>query len=416
MRFIYSLSLYFALPVLLCRLWWCQGADAARRQIRQRFGCVEIQSVGCIWLHAVSVGEVVAASPLIEVLLENAGHAILVTTTTSTAKDVLLQRFGGRISHGYIPYDTPGSVRRFLDSVQPSMAIFMETELWPNIYQQLAIRNVPLFLVNARCSKHSFSGYRRVLPLVKQTLSCVTRIGAQTQKDADRYLALGAQPGRVSVTGNMKFDDELPDDYREQVQKLRVFLGVQRKIWVAASTHPGEELVALQSHRRILQHTNDALLVLVPRHPERSMELVRLCDEAGFRSTLSEDMNAAQVIHRQVLIVNELGTLASYYGVADVAFIGGSLVDRGGHNPIEAALAGAPIICGESVENFDEIYAQLKQAEAVEQIQNEFQLAEAVLKFMGDRSCAEAAIEASRAVVKSNRGAVKKTMQLLIQQ
>ena len=415
-RYFYSLILYLMMPSVIVRQWWRGRSDPLQRgQQQQRLGFDRLRiAPGCIWLHAVSVGEVVAAEPLIRELLRQSDREILVTTTTASGKTLLHQRFGDQLQHRYLPWDLPGSVRRFLGALQPSLALFMETELWPNLYHQLQEREVPLYLVNARLSTKSLAGYRRFESLTRQTLAAIYRIAARSDDDAHRYLALGVEIARVSVTGNLKYEARLPDDFELRVKSLQKRFGGGRKLWVAGSTHPGEEDQVLRAHRVVLQRHLDALLILVPRHPERASEVRLQCRQAGIRSEyFSKQSGGSPTPSCQAIIVDQLGVLSSMYAIANVAFIGGSLVDQGGHNPIEAALAGTPVISGCFRDNFSDVYAQFEAAGAARFVNNERQLGETVCLFMNDDNPGAEMVKTARQLVEQNRGALKNTLQLL---
>jgi len=415
LRYLYSLILYLMLPWVLLRLW-LKGfrVPGYRRHWKQRFGFGESNTVkDVIWVHAVSVGEVRAAQALIESLLSDAsGRPILITTTTPTGRDIAQRLFGQTVSYRYLPYDLPGSVRRFLNVVRPAVAVIMETEIWPNLYHQLHQRRVPLLLLNARLSRASLKGYLKLPGLSRAAIRCVERIAAQSEEDAQRFVCLGASQQQLSVAGNLKFDGQLPADFAERVTALKSSLGSDRLIWVAGSTHGGEERQVLDAHRRILQVHTHALLLIVPRHPERAKEVGLLCQQAGmgfqYFSSLPVLLEGAGVV-----IVDTLGDLVYLYGLAIAAFVGGSLTDKGGHNPLEALLAGAPVITGPSVCNFEAVYQELVNADAVQMICTEAALAERVCGWFVDGQRRDAAVEAGLQVIAENRGALQRCLDLL---
>ena len=403
------------LPWVLLRLW-LKGfrVSGYRRHWQQRFGFGDVNTVkDVIWVHAVSVGEVRAAQALIESLLSDAsGRPILITTTTPTGRETAQRLFGGAVSYCYLPYDLPASVRRFLKSVRPAIAVIMETEIWPNLYHQLYQGRVPLLLLNARLSRASLKGYLRLHGLSSQAVRCVGRIAAQSEEDARRFVRLGASRQQLSVVGNLKFDGRLPADFDERVTVMKNSLGSDRLIWVAGSTHGGEELQVLEAHRRILRRHTHAVLLIVPRHPQRAKEVGLLCQQAGmaFRyfSSLSAPLEGAGVV-----IVDTLGDLVYLYGLAKAAFVGGSLTDKGGHNPVEALLAGAPVITGPSVCNFQLVYQELVNAGAVQMIRTEAALADRVCEWFVDGLRRDAAAEAGLRVIGKNRGALQRSLALL---
>ena len=414
LRYLYSLILYLMLPVVLLRLWWRgRRSPGYRRHWRERFGFVEAAAAGALWIHAVSVGEVRAAQTLVAAVRRRwPERPVLLTTTTPTGRATAAELFGAAVRCVYLPYDLPGAVQRFLAGISPALAVVMETEIWPNLYQGLRTRQVPLLLVNARLSEASLRRYRWLAGLTKSTLDCVQRIAAQTEQDRERFLRLGAQRQRVVVTGNLKFDAVLPDDFGERVAAVRVRLAPARPCWVAGSTHGGEETRVLAAQRRVLERAPAALLVLVPRHPERAAEVASLCTRAGFTCCLYSSLRCPGA-GDQVVIVDTLGDLAVLYGLCPVAFVGGSLVGHGGHNPLEAVLAGAAVVTGPRVENFRQVYEALLERGAVQQVETDAELAQTVSDWLGDEPARSGVVAAGRQVIERHRGAVDLTMELL---
>ena len=415
LRNLYSLMLYLLLPWVLLRLW-LRGFRVAgyRRHWKERLALGKSDGeTKVIWVHAVSVGEVRAAQGLIQRLHRDAaGRSILVTTTTPTGRDIAQRLFGQSVSCRYLPYDLPGAMKRFLNAVQPAVAVIMETEIWPNLYHQLHQRGVPLLLLNARLSRASLNGYLRFPRLSRAAIHCVDRIAAQSEQDARRFARLGASQQQLRIAGNLKFDMQLPHDFSERVAVLKNRLGSGRLIWVAGSTHGGEEIRVLDAHRRILQLHTDALLLMVPRHPERAEDVGLLCQQAGLGFRYFSSMPAT-LDGVRVVIVDTLGDLVYLYGVATAAFVGGSLTGRGGHNPVEALLAGAPVVTGSSVSNFQAVYRALIDAGAVEMVTTEAALADRVCAWFDDRSRRDAAAEAGLRVIANNRGALQRNLVFL---
>ncbi|MDT8388260.1 MAG: lipid IV(A) 3-deoxy-D-manno-octulosonic acid transferase [Thiogranum sp.] len=414
-RRFYSLLLYLLLPWALLRLWW-RGRDShsGLRHLGERFGYLRSNGgVDVIWLHAVSVGEVYATAPLVQALQQRWPHRRLwMTTSTPTGRATIQRLFGSRVSCSYLPYDLPGSVGRFLSRVSPSLAIVLETELWPNLFAALQRRNIPLAIVNARLSADSLRGYARFPGLVGQTLQCVTHIAAQTPRDADRFSRLGASSQQLSVIGNLKFDALLPEDFTARRAALRQRFGSTRPLWIAASTHPGEEQKVLEAHRRILANLPEAVLLLAPRHPERCPALQRLCESERLPARCYSSMQALQP-DDSVILVDVLGELRYLYAIATAAFIGGSLAGGGGHNPIEAVLAGAPVISGPQRNNFAEVYRLLEEQGAVTDVEHSDGLADAVFGLLADTAQRQHAVAAGRHVIEQQRGAVERTLALL---
>lgn len=411
MRRLYSLLLYLLLPGVLLRLW-IKGRQLPgyRQHWRERFGLRAPRVPGALWVHAVSVGEVRAAAPLVEALrARHPARPLLVTVTTPAGRDTVRQLFGDTVLCRYLPYDLPGAVRRFLDVLQPSLLVVMEVELWPNLYAGLAARGVPLYLVNARLSEKSLRAYRRLGGLMRETVGTIRHIAAQSDTDRRRLLQLGAHCDRLTVTGNLKSEARLPDDFPARTSRLREQwreqLPERQPVWIAASTHAGEEIAVLEAHAQLLQHYPQALLILVPRHPERAAAVGRACAGQGFSYCFS---SAPVIAGVTVLIVDELGLLVYCYGLADVAFVGGSLVDRGGHNPLEALVAGTPVITGPGVENFVDIYAPLLQTGAACTVRSAAELWTQLRYWFGDAQVRERAVSAGQDAVGDARGVLER--------
>ena len=415
MRKFYTLLLYLLTPLVLLRLVWrgLRAPDYWRRW-PERFGTIE-PPLGehVIWIHAVSVGEVQAAEPVIRALLEQRPeHSILVTTVTPTGSSRVVDMFGDDVAHVYAPYDLPGAVARFFDRVRPQLAIVMETELWPNLFHACHHRSVPLLLVNARLSTRSVAGYRRVRKLVGRTLACVTEIAAQTATDAGRFESLGAAAGSISVTGNMKFEQRIPPSLLERAEVLRRDWGIGRPVWIAASTHEGEDEMLLDIFRQLRKQFNGCLLVLVPRHPERFESVADLCRHRGYNTVLRSEQVPCTP-ETSVFVGDSMGELPLFYAAADVAFVGGSLVHHGGHNLLEPAALGIPVVTGPNVFNFVEICELLLQAGACEKVETTAELLQTVSRWLEDANERHHVGQQGRQVVEKNRGALKSVMAMI---
>ncbi len=414
-RLLYSLLLYLLLPTILLRLCWrALRAPAYARRWGERLGRVAPLSGTVIWVHAVSVGETLAALPLIRRLQAAQPQArLLVTTTTPTGSARVRAALGDGVVHCYAPYDFPHAVRRFLDRVRPGLLIVMETELWPNVLHGCARRGIPVVLANARLSARSAAGYGRVAALTRPMLAALTRVAAQTREDGERLLALGLAPDRLHVTGNIKFDLELDAALHERAHRLRAdWRGGARPIWLAASTHEGEDEPVLAAHRRLLAVRPDALLVLVPRHPERFARVHALCARQGLR-VLRRSAGQAPVADTQVLLGDTMGELLAFCGAADLVFVGGSLVPVGGHNLIEPAAWGKPVLSGPEVFNFVEAARLLEAAGGLRICADGAALADAVVELLGQPERRAAMGAAARAVAEANRGALARLEALI---
>ncbi|PAV25867.1 3-deoxy-D-manno-octulosonic acid transferase [Tamilnaduibacter salinus] len=410
LHFLYSQIFRLVLPFLLIKLWW-QGrrSPALRQGWRERLGLVARSEQPVIWVHAVSVGETIAAAPLVRTILErNPAQPVLTTAMTPTGSERARALFGGRVQYAYSPYDTPGSADRFVERVRPRILVIMETELWPNLIAACERRGVPVCLINARLSERSAQGYERVPSLARPLLQSIRWIAAQADDDAQRFCRIGARPDRVSVTGSVKFDIDVDDEQRQSAERLRSEWG-NRPVWIAASTHDGEDEQLLEAHRRVQSRLPEALLVLVPRHPERFEAVGALIRSKGFRLALRSRNDAAR--GADVYLADTMGELTLLYGTADVAFVGGSLIERGGHNPLEPAAWGLPVVTGPHVFNFDTIYQQLSDGEAVIEVASERSLAEAVEQLLAEPAQARRLGDNARAVVEANRGALHRIVE-----
>lgn len=407
MRSIYSFVLYLLTPLALLRLGW-RGLRAPGYWQRwgERFGFIpELSGASPIWVHAVSVGEVQAAVPLLRALLKRYPEVpVLVTTTTPTGSEQVRNLFEARVAHVYLPYDLPGAVARFLERARPRLGLIMETEIWPNLYRACAHRGVPVLLVNARLSARSAAGYARLRRLTAQTLRHLRGIAAQSRKDAERLLDLGAAAERVQVTGSIKFDMQIPASLTEEAAVLRRDWGVQRPVWVAASTHEGEDEWVLEAHRRVRERQPQALLVLVPRHPERFARVAALCREQGWTTVLRSE-RIPTPDDAAIFIGDSMGELLLFFGACDVAFIGGSLIAHGGHNPLEASAQRIPVLFGPHMFNFEQIAELLLSAGAAREVGDAAMLADGVLHWLDDASARSVAGERGAAVVEANKGA-----------
>ena len=414
MRFFYNF-LTFLLLIPYAGYWLLRGLGNRTYfdRIGQRFGlgCPKIDR--CIWIHAVSVGEVQAALPLIRALRERFPHRqMLVTTVTPTGADRVKAAFGESVHHCYIPFEFPGSVNTFFNAVNPDAALIMETEIWPNLYRACGVRNVPLILVSARISPRSIIGYRRMMPLIRETLSHGIIIAAQSQSDADRFLSLGADPDRTRVTGSIKFDIELHGDLIQQGEALRAELIGDRPVWIAASTHDGEEQQVLDAHRALLDRFPGLLLILVPRHPERFSEVRELIETTGL-SVVSRTEGVACSPTTSVLLGDTMGEVPLFYAASDVAFVAGSLVPIGGHNLLEPAAQALPIVTGPHLFNAQDIADMFVEMQACVIVNDKDELALAVADLLENPEKASELGRKGRSLLEQNRGALARLLVLV---
>ncbi len=414
MRILYSLLTYL-LQIPVAAYWLFRGIvrHSYRDKVGQRFGIGYPQLSRCIWIHAVSVGEVQAAAPLIrQVARRFPGYDVLVTTVTPTGAARVEALFGDSVTHCYIPFEMPLAVDRFFASVHPRLALIMETEIWPNLYRGCGVREIPLVLVSARISPKSVGAYRRFLPLFRETLSHGIIIAAQSKADADRFRSLGASPARTWVTGNIKFDIELPANLVEDGRQLRTQLFGDRPVWIAASTHDIEEQQVLAAHCELQKQQPDLLLLLVPRHPDRFKDVRKLISEQQFNCVSRTD---GKVCDRStdVFLGDTMGELPLFYAASDVAFVGGSLVPIGGHNLLEPAALGLPVISGPHVFNAQEIADMFVKLGACRMVCDGAELAAAVAELIADPAMATKLGNQGRAIVQKNRGALERLFGLL---
>lgn len=417
MRYLYTLLMYLATPVIVLRLL-TRGIRYGSYHQRwpERFGLFRTPGLsGTLWVHAVSVGEVNAAEPLIKALKAAYPNApLVVTTVTPTGSERVRQLFGDSVFHVYLPYDLPFAVSRFLHRVRPRLAVIVETEIWPNLYFACRRRGIPLMIVNARLSERSMRGYRPARGLVRAALRCVTLVAAQSRTDAARYRMLGAPAERVVVCGNLKFDMPVPLKAREGGESMREQWGRLRPVWMAASTHEGEELAVLEAHLEVLQRLPDALLLLAPRHPDRFRIVEHLVHNLGFSAGVRSAERVPAPRH-QVFVIDTMGELMPFYAAADLAFVGGSLAPIGGHNVLEPASLSKPVLVGPHTFNFDDITQTLVREGGGARIANADGLGTAVQRLLRDHDTLVRMGADAREVFDSEQGAVKRVMALIDQ-
>ncbi|MFZ4211867.1 lipid IV(A) 3-deoxy-D-manno-octulosonic acid transferase [Pantoea endophytica] len=415
MTTLYTALLYLIQPLIWLRLWLRgRKAPAYRKRWAERYGyCSGKVLPHGIVLHSVSVGETLAAVPLVRALRHRYPTLpITVTTMTPTGSERAQSAFGKDVHHVYLPYDLPGSINRFLDTVDPRLVIIMETELWPNIIRILHQRKIPLVIANARLSERSAKGYKKLGGFMRDLLQRITLIAAQNAEDGDRFLSLGLKRSHLTVTGSLKFDISVTPELAAKAVTLRRQWASRRPVWIATSTHEGEEAIVLDAHRRLLQQFPDLLLILVPRHPERFKDACDLTQKRGF-SFILRSSGEIPSSSTQVVIGDTMGELMMLYGIADLAFVGGSLVERGGHNPLEPAAHAIPVLMGPNIWNFKDICAKLQQAEGLITVTDVVSLQKEVANLLQDddyrRYYGRHAVE----VLHQNQGALQRLLQLL---
>ena len=411
-RYLYTFLFYLALPFVFLRLLWRSLRQPAyRKRMGERLGYYPFSLDKCIWIHAVSVGETIAAIPLIKQLKSRYPHLpMLVTTMTPTGAERVKSAFGDTVMHAYLPYDLPGAIKRFINTMHPVICIIMETELWPNLLTVCHQYQLPISLLNARLSEKSAKGYQRIASLTRKMLHQINVIASHGQQDALRFIALGAPEERMKVTGNIKFDIEISADIPAKSALLREQLGKHKFIWIAASTHEGEEEIILAAHAKLRAVNPAALLILVPRHPDRFDAMTKLSEQTF--ATVRRSSNETCADNTAVYLGDTMGELLMMYGAADIAFVAGSLIPRGGHNMLEPGALGKPILTGEYLFNFAEISELFVSAHALIKVKDADTLAAQLISLMQDPQEQKKMGERALQVIAENRGALAKQVEL----
>ena len=415
---LYRIVLYVLIPVILLRVFIRSlKAPAYRQRLGERFGLSNIQPhAGGIWVHAVSVGESIAAVKLVKAIQQAyPQYAITVTCGTPTGSDIIRQQLGDSVFHVYAPYDLPGSVRRFLRRCQPAVGIIMETEIWPNMLHAAARDGIWMLLSNMRLSERSQRRYAHFSGLIGPSLRHFEQIAAQTEADAARAISLGARRASVSVAGNLKFEiaaQAVLD--ADQLSTLQKQISSGRTVWLAGSTHQGEDEQILAVHAELLKQNSSLLLILVPRHPERFATVYDLCQKA-FTVQRRSELAPAQTLDDadQILLLDTMGELADFIQIVDWAFIGGSLVPVGGHNVLEACQSGVPVLFGPYMHNFTQVAQIVAEHQAGIQVDGQAKLLEACANLLKDTRLRVRMGQQGQALMAQNRGALAHTMLLL---
>lgn len=412
---LYTILLFLIQPLIWLRLWLRgRKAPAYRRRWSERYGfCAEKVKPNGIMLHSVSVGETLAAIPLVRALRHRyPSLPITVTTMTPTGSERVRSAFGNDVYHVYLPYDLPCALKRFFDQVNPKLVIIMETELWPNLITELHRRDIPLVIANARLSERSAAGYKKIGSLTRSILRRTTLIAAQNQEDGERFIDLGLQRSHLAVTGSLKFDISVTPELAARAVALRRQWASRRPVWIATSTHEGEEAIILVAHRELLNRYPDLLLILVPRHPERFPTTQALTQSLGFSYTLRSS-GEVPATDTQVVIGDTMGELMMLYGIADIAFVGGSLVERGGHNPLEPAAHAIPVLMGPHTFNFKDICLKLSEAGGLITVKDADSIVKEVNSLLTDEDYRLYYGRHAVEVLHQNQGALQRLLTLL---
>jgi len=420
-RTLYSLLFYLLIPFVILRMFLRSFASPAYgKRWSERFAFNALADnfdpgKETIWVHAVSVGETNAAAVLVRQLQESyPASQIYITTMTPTGSDRVAALFGDEIFHSYIPYDLPIATQRFLDKVKPSLVLLMETELWPNLIHCCSQQGIKVLLANARLSEKSASSYGNFPDATRDMLGKIDFIAAQAKADMDRFIKLGINPEKISVTGSLKF---IIDETAAQDETDSILAGIknsERTVLVAASTRDQEEEKVLHAFNSILQKFPDLLLLLVPRHPERFDSVARLCQQAGLKLVRRSEQSPVEGC-TQVFLGDSMGEMDAYYGLSHIAFVGGSLVDTGCQNVLEPAARGLPVVTGPSQFNFAIICKQLESVGALKTVQDEEQLATFLGQLLDDQKAREEMGRSGRQLVEENQHALPALMKIIEQ-
>ncbi|OZG71413.1 3-deoxy-D-manno-octulosonic acid transferase [Hahella sp. CCB-MM4] len=409
-RYLYTFIYYLIFPLVLLRLWW-RGKKAPQYRLRwlERLGIFSSPSdtPPTLWIHSVSVGETIAAAPLIKSLQARYPQVrLVVTTMTPTGSERVRSLFGDTVFHVYAPYDLPGCIKRFYQRLRPMALIVMETELWPNWVHFCKRRNIPTILANGRLSERSARGYEKVRWLSGSMFEEISWVAAQNSQDAARFARLGVKDKSLTVTGSIKFDIQITDDIRRAGKQFRQQWGEMRPVVMAGSTHEGEESLLLEAFQKIRTRYPEALLIIVPRHPERFESVAGLIDQAGL--TMSRrSLNVPFSPEVQVVLGDTMGEQMKFYAAADVAFVGGSLIERGGHNPLEPAALGLPVLMGPHVFNFQDICTRLETEGALVTV-SQTSLQEEIESLLKSEQLRQERGGKARQFVESNQGALER--------
>ncbi len=413
---IYSLVTTLLTPLVLIRLA-TRGikTKAYLQRWHERFGWFKAPQFKnkSIWVHAVSVGEVNAAIPLIRALMQKyQDHSFVITTITPTGSDRVQQIFGNQVFHVYLPYDLPGAVKRFLRKTKPDLAVIMETEIWPNLFRFCKKKNIPIVVANARLSEVSMKGYRWVESLAAKAFNDTAYVAAQTVTDAKRMIQLGCYPEKIFVVGSLKFDIIIDDHIIEKGEKIREHYQNSRLVWIAASTHQDDEIEVLDAYAVLKQRHPKLMLVIVPRHPERFQSTTQACKNKGFNTQLRSKIGLCD-IEGDVFVVDTMGEMLEFYASSDIAFVGGSIANIGGHNVLEAAVFSLPVLVGPNTHNFTEITQLLNDCGGSQTVHDANDIIRSMEYLIENQEARIAMGKAARNLVDQNRGAVILTMNLI---
>ncbi len=417
MRRLYSFLFYCSIPLVISRLWWRSLKNPDYRQrIFERFGFyTKIYPKNVIWFHAVSVGECEALFPLIRLIQTRQPQLqILITTTTPTGSARVQAVLGESVQHVYLPYDLPNVVARFLKMFKPKIAVIVETEIWANLFHACEKNQIPLYLINARLSEKSVRGYQKIPSLAIPALNAITICATQSETDKARFIQIGAKPENVENLGNIKFDITITNDVLSDGYALKNQLFKNRFVFLAASTHDGEEVLLFDAYKNLKKHIPELLLAIAPRHPERFAVVKLLAKNTNLKIT-SRTSNQPCENETDVFLIDTLGELKLFYATADIAFVGGSFAPIGGHNVLEPAAVGTPVLFGLEMRNFALIAEKILAAQAAIQCENIIELENKIIELYKQPELRNLLISNGKNFVTQNQGATEKIYQLLLQ-
>ncbi|WP_125716614.1 lipid IV(A) 3-deoxy-D-manno-octulosonic acid transferase [Pseudoalteromonas rubra] len=415
-RHLYSLLLLALCPVIVLYLYVIRGKKNAlyKAHFSERFGSVaKGYTEQAVVIHCASVGEALAATPLIQALLKEHPNApFVLTCNTPTGREQLTQQFGNSaqdITICYLPIDFAFAARRFIRQVRPKVLLVLETELWPNLFYYANQVHCPVAVINARLSEKSFAGYQKVAPLSRFIMRQIGMLASHNQDDAERFVKLGLAQDKVMVTGSIKFDIALDDSQQDKINTIKTQLGA-RPVWVAGSTHPLEHEQVLAAHEQLLAQLPDALLIIAPRHPEQFDKVAALIDTQGLSYSRRSQ---AYTVSSQVLLADTLGELKLLFGCGQIAYIGGSLIERGGHNPLEAAACSVGVLTGPHTYNFAHIYPELFAMQGAIEVADSRELADTLLAYLSSTERATELGAQAQACLARNQGAIARSVTMI---
>ncbi|CAM4173304.1 lipid IV(A) 3-deoxy-D-manno-octulosonic acid transferase [Pseudoalteromonas ostreae] len=421
-RFFYSLILYLLSPLITFYLYILRGKKNAgyRAHFAERFGFITVKNTSqestvlkdeLIVIHCASVGEVLAATPLLkELQYQQPSNSFMITCNTPTGREQIHNNFKDSVQCAYLPIDYPCATARFLKRVKPTLMCILETELWPNLMAQCKQQNIPVLVLNARLSAKSQQGYQKVAPLTKVIMQSITALASHNHEDAKRFIELGLNEQKVHITGSIKFDIKPTSEQLNKVDTLKSQYNNKRFIWVAGSTHPNEHELVLAAHQQLLNQVPNALLVIAPRHPEQFDKVATLLEDSPLSFSCRSKNNYQS---EQVLLADTLGELQCLYGMANISYIGGSLIARGGHNPLESAAFSVGVLTGPHTYNFNHVYPELIASGGCIQVSDTKMLAEQLYEFHQQPAfCQQLGLQAAQCVA-NNQGAIAKTIAII---